>query len=576
MWNWVARRIFVREDFQVLGPIRSFVMGPSPVLARLIDWLGWVHIIDETVPRPACKLSVGLRTKALLINIGTNREALYRVEEFYAQRDVEVLLGSGVCAEDLNDDALARALDALYDAGPEQLYARIALHTLRKLRVMDESDDLIPIHADTTSLSVTGEYLDQTEFRIDRGFSKDNRPDLKQIVFGLCTAYGLGLCANVNPGNLDDHTWNFENIQQLLAQLDDATRKRGVYIADAALVTKDNLELLAGEGIHFISRLPGTYKLSEDLKRAAWEKESGWQEVGRLAEAGDGARYKIQSFRRTLYGRTYRFVVVRSSSLDARKERKLDDVLRREKAALEKAAKVLSKNVYSCEQDAQMAAQAFVHEHRSALHQISISVRAEQVQEKRARRGRPRKDEPAPPVHTQYRVDVEILPPPEERVQLWREKEATFVLITDIRDDQRVPDEQILRLYKEQHEVEARFRYLKSPYHVGPIFLHKPTRVKAFGFVMLLSLLLYSVLEYIIREKMKRETEPLTLPGKRRSFRPTGLSILEMLDGMTTVQVQVGDTWHRVSATPHDPQIARVLKLLDMDLSIYTEVQKIA
>ncbi|GGI96476.1 hypothetical protein GCM10010885_02740 [Alicyclobacillus cellulosilyticus] len=560
----------------MLGGIRTFVMGPAPVLARLIDELGWVEIIDQAVGRSDYKLSVGLRTKALLINVGTDREALYRVEEFYAKRDTEVLLGEGVSAEDLNDDALARALDILYQTGVEGLYTTIALQTLRKLRVIDEADDLIPIHADTTSLSVTGEYPDQTEFRIDRGFSKDHRPDLKQIVFGLCTVRGLGLCANVNPGNLDDHTWNFENIQQLMGQLDDATRHRGVYIADAALVTKENLELLAEERIHFISRLPGTYKLTDQLKRAAWEKEDSWQEVGRLAEAEDGASYKIQSFRRMLYGRTYRFVVVRSSSLDARKERKLEGVLEREKSELQKAARNLSKHVFRCEQDAQAAVQAFVHQYRGVLHRLATSVRAEQIQEKRTRRGRPRKDEPAPPVRTQYRVDVEILPPTEESVQMWREKEATFVLITDIRDDQRVPDAQILRLYKEQHEVETRFRYLKSPYHVGPIFLHKPTRVKAFGFVMLLSLLLYSVLEYLIRERMKQETDPLILPGQRKSFRPTGLSILEMLDEMTTAHVQVGDVWHRTAVAPHNPQIERVLKLLGMDLSIYTEVQNIA
>ena len=554
--------------------IRTFVMGAAPVLARLIDQLGWVPLIDQRTARYPCKLSVGQRVKAMLIDIGTDRTALYRVEEFYAKRDVEVLLGQGVSASDLNDDALARALDSLYDVGLEELYTSIAMHTLRQLRVIDPPDELFAIHADTTSLSVTGEYLDQSEFRIDRGFSKDNRPDLKQIVFGLCTVRGLGLCANVNPGNLDDHTWNFENIRNLLAQLDDEMRDKGVYVADAALVTEENLQLLAEENVHFISRLPGTYKLSEQLKRAAWEKEDKWQEVGRLAEARDGASYKIQSFRRTLYGWTYRFVVVRSSSLDARKERKLESVLEREQNELQTAAKSLGKNVYSCEQDAQTAAEAFIHQYRGVLHRLQTSVRAEQVQEKRARRGRPRKDEPAPPVRTQYRVDVQIMPPDEERMQAWREKEATFVLITDIRDDQRVPDEQILRLYKEQHEVEMRFRYLKSPYHVGPVFLHKPTRVKAFGFLMLLSLLLYSVLEYLIRERMKQEKEPLILPGQRKSFRPTGVSILEMLDEMTTAHVKVGNTWHRTPITPHDPQIERVLRLLGMNLGIYTEVQK--
>lgn len=60
-------------------------------------------------------------------------------------------------------------------------------------------------------------------------------------------------------------------------------------------------------------------------------------------------------------------------------------------------------------------------------------------------------------------------------------------------------DEHVLRLYKGQAEVEGRFRYLKSPYHVGPVLLQRPNRVKAFGYLMLLSLLLYSVCEFVLR-----------------------------------------------------------------------------
>jgi transposase len=53
-----------------------------------------------------------------------------------------------------------------------------------------------------------------------------------------------------------------------------------------------------------------------------------------------------------------------------------------------------------------------------------------------------------------------------------------------------LPNTQVLRLYKEQHEEEGRFRFLKSPYYVGPMFLHSPRRVEAFPYVMLLALLL--------------------------------------------------------------------------------------
>jgi len=92
----------------LFGPVRSYVMGPAPILVRRIEELEWVEIIDEFGPRLDSKLSVSLRPKALLVHFGTNREALYRMEQFYAQRDVEDLLGSSVSADALHDNALAR------------------------------------------------------------------------------------------------------------------------------------------------------------------------------------------------------------------------------------------------------------------------------------------------------------------------------------------------------------------------------------------------------------------------------------------------------------------------------------
>jgi len=133
------------------------------------------------------------------------------------------------------------------------------------------------------------------------------------------------------------------------------------------------------------------------------------------------------------------------------------------------------------------------------MHTIQTSIESVQTQEKYARRGRPRKDEAAPAMKTEYRVIVEVVKPTNEALQAWREQESTFVLMTDIRDDQSLSDRMVLRLYKDQNEVDCRFRYLKSPYHVGPIFLQRPSRVKAFGYLMLMSLLLYSAFEYSTR-----------------------------------------------------------------------------
>lgn len=56
-------------DFQLFDEIQYFKMETAPIWAQLIDRLGWVRLIDEYVGgSDKCKLSVGTRVKALLIN----------------------------------------------------------------------------------------------------------------------------------------------------------------------------------------------------------------------------------------------------------------------------------------------------------------------------------------------------------------------------------------------------------------------------------------------------------------------------------------------------------------------------
>jgi hypothetical protein len=73
----------------------------------------------------------------------------------------------------------------------------------------------------------------------------------------------------------------------------------------------------------------------------------------------------------------------------------------------------------------------------------------EEIQQaKRNKRGRPPKDDPAPEGQAVYRLSVEIVSPSEEARIHFLHRETAFVLLTDIRDDQRLTDTQVLRLYR--------------------------------------------------------------------------------------------------------------------------------
>src|SRR4030095_12083104 len=129
------------------------------------------------------------------------------------------------------------------------------------------------------------------------------------------------------PSNASDKTLNttlLSEIAQLLAQYG-VQPGAYIYIADAALVTADNLAAL--RDTLFITRLPATYS---ECGRVIAEAvaHNHWEEVGVLAQTPPtkhrpGTFYKVAEERVTLYGKAYRAVVVHSSSQDQRRQNHL-------------------------------------------------------------------------------------------------------------------------------------------------------------------------------------------------------------------------------------------------------------
>jgi transposase len=95
------------------------------LIAGMVDEPGLVELIDTVVKQDheQRQVSVGLCVKAMILNgLGFVNRALYLMPHFFKDKPVERLLGEGIEAEHLNDDALGRALDAIYTYDPEALY----------------------------------------------------------------------------------------------------------------------------------------------------------------------------------------------------------------------------------------------------------------------------------------------------------------------------------------------------------------------------------------------------------------------------------------------------------------------
>jgi transposase len=160
------------------------------LVAGMFDELGIGELVDELVPQDLSqrKVSVGQALKAMVLNgLGFANRRLYLMPEFFRNKPTERLVGAGVSPEHLNDDALEKALDRLYDFGITELYRSIAKRSAEQLGL---GGGVVVGHLDTTSFHLDGRYNsddeDEDEFdegrgliRVSRGYSREHRGDLK-------------------------------------------------------------------------------------------------------------------------------------------------------------------------------------------------------------------------------------------------------------------------------------------------------------------------------------------------------------------------------------------------------------
>ena len=254
-------------DFEIIRP------GPGRLIRALIDELQIIETINNQVrwdPKQ-WKISPGELIAALIISFFCQRHALYKVCDFYKHQDLDLLFGrKDLCANDFNDDCLARSLDRLEESEFHKLYGLILVNVRKVYQFQSKC-----CHADTTSLVVFGDYDDPNQELVGYGFSKDKRFDLKQIKSGLCVnSDGFPIHGEPINGNKDDKTWSGELLTKFKKVVNDELTQ--ILVADSALITIKNLKIMCEQGILFISRLPDNFGSSEELKLRAW-RENNWQ-----------------------------------------------------------------------------------------------------------------------------------------------------------------------------------------------------------------------------------------------------------------------------------------------------------
>lgn len=255
--------------------------------------------------------------------------------EWFDHSAMDELLGEDFVVAEKN--RLYRCLDRLL-SHKQELFS----HLQKKWRQMfDARFDLLLY--DLTSTYFEGEMACYGKAK--HGYSRDGRPDCRQVVIGLVvTSEGLPLAYEIMPGNTSDKTTLKDFLQKIEEQYGKMNR---IWMMDRGIPTEEILaEMRSKEPA--ISYLVGTPrgqlgKLEKKFSGLEWEQVRESVEVKLLAEAGEvyvlaksrGRQAKEGAMRRRRLKKLWRTL----RQIQQNKKIKRDDLLQRLGAAKKEAGR---------------------------------------------------------------------------------------------------------------------------------------------------------------------------------------------------------------------------------------------
>ena len=208
-------------------------LGAVPLVLPILEELGLCATVNQLCPSRAL-IDRGRLALILALNRLMAPRPLSGIREWAAQ---ETVVGDllQVPGEGLYDMRLGRALDALFPV-LGKLWDEVAAQAIRQ-----EGVDLAVLHWDLTSCYFEGEYTASDLARY--GYSRDKRPDTKQVNLGITVTSPehLPVQYRVLPGNTADCTTPVANVEALIPFLGRSDlgvqNARPLIVSDSKMVT---------------------------------------------------------------------------------------------------------------------------------------------------------------------------------------------------------------------------------------------------------------------------------------------------------------------------------------------------
>jgi transposase len=487
------------------------------LVAGMFDELGVGELIDQVIAQDfeQRQVTVGQAVKAMVLNgLGFANRRLYLTPHFFRNKPTERLIEEGVKAEQLNEDTLGKALDALHNSGVSELYSLIAARAVKRLGLAPKVG-----HQDITSFHVDGEanrdhppLPEAGIVHITRGYSRDSKPDLNQVALELIHEHQgcLPVAMQVLDGNQNDTQTLCRSVNTHIEQL--RTVGIGTLVKDSAGYSAQALQAHEDAQLKWVMRVPAT--LTEVKKHLEEINPQG------LSPLVEGYRYAALS--NEYAGVPQRWLLIHSEAAKTRASKTLTRRLLKTTEAERNAFEKLCRRDFVCEPDARKALEIFQKGLKVLeVHEASVTERVHYT-----RPGRPCKDSPSQRTH--YRLQGNLAAPV-AYYQARLTRASLFILATNELDNEILSDKEILTTYKAQAIAESGFKFLKDPmFLASTLFLKKVERLMALLMVMTVCLLVYAALERRIRTTLAAHRASVPDQKGKPTQKPTTRWVFEL------------------------------------------------
>lgn len=451
-------------------------IGGLPLVYPIMQDLRIREITNQVAPSQA-DIDLGRIVELLTLNRLLAPAPLYGVGEWLAETVLPEFLG--IQPEQAYDNRLGRALDRLYPALGE-LWARLVSRA-----ILVHNLDWSILHWDITSIYFEGAYSDSA--LASYGYSRDHRSDTKQVNLQVDTTHQehVPILYQVLPGNSADITRPLSHMEALLSflarpELVDS-QVRPILVSDCKMITAEAVLACHYHKLFYLGPVADSEE-SQAILRSVAAATLAKQPLNyrpQRVKPDDAEFQPYQGVWRPFtveHGGekvTDRALVVWSAGKDRLDNKKRTTHLKRLLNELANIQKRLNIRRYKKRQ--------------------YVEERLKSVQ-----CGNPAKGL----VDIQFSgTDAKLslhFAINRQRLAAAQALDGRYLIATNAK---HLDAHQTLTIYKGQDGIEKRFRAVKGPLLVHPLFVHTDQRIEGLVFITLLALLVRAILEQRCRQR---------------------------------------------------------------------------